>query len=358
MKKTRALIIAGIGASLFAYQNCAGNLESAQDVQNLQMSAQRNAGNDGGPLTAAVMMATAPSGASCLASDLMLAWPFGGTEYQDWNVTNYFDDNPKSPGTMDYIGNIGSQAVTYDSHAGVDIDVPNFRYMDNDFPVYASAAGTVVEVTDGNFDRNTSCTGGEASQPWNHVVLRHKNGFFTIYGHMKKDSIVVTVGEAVVAGQKLGVVGSSGCSTYPHLHVEVKDCNKNSIDSSKAGMWAAPPIYAHQAPTTIMTSLLQQPALTNILQMEDPVPDVSAVASGSVFSIGVTVANVKPGDVITVTTFDPNGLEQPYGFKITPPVFYALSDWWGNTSFPSRGVWTIKFAVNGVSAGQRTITVQ
>jgi murein DD-endopeptidase MepM/ murein hydrolase activator NlpD len=52
------------------------------------------------------------------------------------------------------------------------------------------------------------------------VILRHKYGFFTVYGHLRH--AVVKMGEEVVRGQTIGYLGNSGLSTGPHLHYEVR----------------------------------------------------------------------------------------------------------------------------------------
>lgn len=52
------------------------------------------------------------------------------------------------------------------------------------------------------------------------VIIYHKNGFSTLYGHLK--SYCVKAGEYVKAEQSIGAIGSSGYSTGPHLHFEVR----------------------------------------------------------------------------------------------------------------------------------------
>jgi murein DD-endopeptidase MepM/ murein hydrolase activator NlpD len=54
----------------------------------------------------------------------------------------------------------------------------------------------------------------------NVVVLRHDAGFSSIYGHM--NVIIAKEGEAVRQGQAIGGVGSTGKSTGPHLHFELR----------------------------------------------------------------------------------------------------------------------------------------
>ncbi|PRY90806.1 murein DD-endopeptidase MepM/ murein hydrolase activator NlpD [Mongoliibacter ruber] len=53
-----------------------------------------------------------------------------------------------------------------------------------------------------------------------YIVVRHKNGLETLYGHMSK--LIAEVGQEVKAGDILGLGGSTGRSTGPHLHFEVR----------------------------------------------------------------------------------------------------------------------------------------
>lgn len=53
----------------------------------------------------------------------------------------------------------------------------------------------------------------------NCIILKHGNGFETLYGHLSK--ILVSVGQKIDIGQQIGNVGSTGRSTGPHLHYEV-----------------------------------------------------------------------------------------------------------------------------------------
>jgi len=86
-------------------------------------------------------------------------------------------------------------------HAGVDLAAPNGT------PIRAAGAGVVVAADLKLFLGN-------------HVLIDHGNGFLTHYGHMS--AITVTVGQKVRAGQQIGNEGSTGHSTGPHLHFEVR----------------------------------------------------------------------------------------------------------------------------------------
>ncbi|NLV24249.1 MAG: M23 family metallopeptidase [Deltaproteobacteria bacterium] len=86
-------------------------------------------------------------------------------------------------------------------HEGIDIAAPAGT------PVFASAKGTVS-------------TASYAAGYGNLIVIDHGNGYQTAYGHNSK--IFVKVGQQVKKGQKIAAVGSTGRSTGPHLHYEVR----------------------------------------------------------------------------------------------------------------------------------------
>lgn len=71
---------------------------------------------------------------------------------------------------------------------------------------------------------NSTASGVVSSAGWNSgygncVIIRHASGYETLYGHLSK--ITVKTGERVRAGQRIGLVGSTGHSTGSHLHYEV-----------------------------------------------------------------------------------------------------------------------------------------
>lgn len=93
-------------------------------------------------------------------------------------------------------GGIGST-----NHKGTDIGRVGYTS-----PVYAAKAGTVIVAT-------------RSSSYGNYVVISHGTGNTTLYAHMS--SIKVSVGTYVQQGQTIGITGSTGHSTGPHLHFEV-----------------------------------------------------------------------------------------------------------------------------------------
>jgi hypothetical protein len=93
--------------------------------------------------------------------------------------------------------------------------------------VTSATAGTVVEVSNGMPDQTPNTAPANLHQPVdfgeNHVTVQMEDGVWAFYGHLIADSIKVKVGDSVVAGQVLGLLGNSGNSTAPHLHFGLLD---------------------------------------------------------------------------------------------------------------------------------------
>lgn len=157
----------------------------------------------------------------------LFSWPVkmkDGTPYNEvWSISNYVDQNSAFPNKLlDY--NCGTKS--YDTkagynHMGVDIYSWPFpwKMMENDeVEVIAAAPGQIIGISRGHLDRNCEM---DNSAP-NRVIVQHADGSAAVYMHMKKNSPTSkVVGDTVERGEYLGIVGSSGSSSGPHLHFEV-----------------------------------------------------------------------------------------------------------------------------------------
>ncbi len=119
-----------------------------------------------------------------------------------------------TPGAYTLTAEFG-ESRSYESHGGIDIGASMGT------AIYAANSGTVVSS-------NNSCNHVSSGGNWcdcgggygNFVWILHDNGYETIYGHMT--TTAVGTGDRVSAGQLIGYVGSSGWSTGPHLHFELR----------------------------------------------------------------------------------------------------------------------------------------
>jgi len=166
-------------------------------------------------------------------SRVRFSWPLrqaaGFNDPSYYYIGNYVDVNRNTGTRRDY--NCGSH--TYDNHRGTDITLwpfPKYKQDNNAVEVVAAAAGTIIARRDGAFDEN--CSFGD-NLVANSISIRHSDGSIALYYHLKKWSLTNKgIGSYVQAGEYLGVVGSSGYSTDPHLHFEVwsDESGNNIID--------------------------------------------------------------------------------------------------------------------------------
>lgn len=86
------------------------------------------------------------------------------------------------------------------AHGALDLAAPS------NTPIHASKGGRIISA---------GWLGGYGNQ----VVISHGNGYYTRYGHMNK--ILVETGDTVEQAETIGLMGSTGWSTGPHVHFEI-----------------------------------------------------------------------------------------------------------------------------------------
>ena len=122
----------------------------------------------------------------------------------------------------------GNDATHRGAHGALDIA------NSGDINVIASKAGTVIYPTDTSQTQyantaNSSDGGGYG----NYVIIEHSDGTYTLYAHMRPNSITVLAGDDVAQGQVIGMMGNSGNSTGQHLHFEIRvggSSSSNKVD--------------------------------------------------------------------------------------------------------------------------------
>jgi Peptidase family M23 len=121
-----------------------------------------------------------------------------------------------------YFGSYSHQKGTFDEYA-IDFD------MHKGTKVLAARAGVVVAY------RDDSDRGGSDSKyiPCaNYVIIKHCDGTYGQYEHLRRNGVLVALGDHVEEGQSIGLSGATGHVDVPHLHfavVQITDTHSGSI---------------------------------------------------------------------------------------------------------------------------------
>lgn len=152
-------------------------------------------------------------------------WPIGSTETTNAGGHLFATGTPAALTITSTFGprTNPTTGVYQEAHGAIDIAGGMISTQGaGSVAVIASKDGIVERVTTNCLTHlqsgADSCGGGYG----NFVILKHSDGNYTLYAHMHQDTITVSVGDSVAQGQVIGRVGSSGNSTGPHLHFEVR----------------------------------------------------------------------------------------------------------------------------------------
>jgi murein DD-endopeptidase MepM/ murein hydrolase activator NlpD len=295
-------------------------------------------------------------------------WPLqaasGFTDCSYYFVSAYVDQNTAAGATGDY--NCGTN--TYDGHKGTDIAIWPFGFYKMDHSqveVIAAAAGTIIAKQDGHFDRNCSTNTDTA----NNVIIQHADGSCALYWHMKSGAVTTkTVGQTVSQGEYLGVVGSSGSSSGPHLHFEVwsgttsstyKDPFSGTCNTLNANSW-----WSAQKPYT-EPSILKASVHTTDAKMpgcdttETPNESTSYIVpfQGQGLPPGyakfyIFIRNATVGMSANVSILNPGGsVFNSWTYNST--ANYRASYWsWSKLLPTTPGIYTFQATYNGITCAQ------
>ena len=318
------------------------------------ISANIQALRQSGQLPVAVKKAT-PS--------VSLQWPVrmvpGHPERDARTISNFVDHDPAFPHhVLEYM----CDSRTYDTpsgynHQGTDITAFPFglRKMDNDEAIVVAAApGIIVYREDGQFDRN--CAMSNLAM-WNAVYVQHADGSIAWYGHLKAHSLTTKrVGDAVDVGEFLGVMGSSGSSTGPHLHFELHDADGNVIDpfAGPCNGQITESLWAVQRPYF-------EPAINSVLT-GDAAPELDACPvagtshgtayfqSGQTIYVTAFLRDQHLQDSAVFNLYRPDGTKYASQTIVSNADFYPASYWYWALPLPAAaasGDWRFEVAFAG-----------
>ena len=267
-----------------------------------------------------------PLGASLLLSEAALAptvspvvlgLPIACSPGGDCFVQQYFDHDP-GPGAKDY----RCGARVYDGHDGVDIRLPSIAAQKRGVAVLAAAGGIVRNLRNDMPDQliadSSSASEIKGRECGNGVVIVHGHGWETQYCHMAHGSIVVVPGQVVKTGDRLGLVGLSGQTQFPHLHFAVRVAERK-IDPflpdaqpgqcsprSMPGLWtpAAAAALAYRDTEVINTGFADAPIAGS--DVENAKTNEPSGTSPSFVAFARAIG-LQAGDAVQITVRKPDG---------------------------------------------------
>lgn len=230
-------------------------------------------------------------------------------------VQKLFDHDP-GPDRRDYRCGL----LTTNGHDGVDIRLRTMADMRTGFAVIAAAPGTVLRTREGEPDISVEDRAGlDGKDSGNAVVIDHGDGWQTQYSHLRHGSISVRPGQRVSGGERIGKIGLSGNSEFPHLHFTVRHhgdpvdpfigtatpppCN---AEVRAAGLWTAATARAlAYQPTAAITAGLASSVPPKAVVDRDPPPMLAGRQAPLI--LWIDAIGARAGDQQTFTIAGPNG---------------------------------------------------
>ncbi|MCP4362784.1 MAG: peptidoglycan DD-metalloendopeptidase family protein [Chloroflexi bacterium] len=290
-----------------------------------------------------------------------LSWPLSTAAHlNDFGVhgtSNFVDQNPGFPNALlDYAcGRRTYDTYTGYNHPGTDLFTWPFPWsrMDNDeVSVVAAAPGIIVYKEDGYYDRNC----GFNTSPGNAVYIRHVDGSIAWYNHLKNGSVTTKpIGSMVAVGEYLGVVGSSGSSTAPHLHLELFSSSGQILDPyagpcnvlSHNSLWVEQPPYYDTAVNKLTTgtappdiTYCSTPETSNEATQFDP---------GDTVYFTAYYRDQRDNNPTLYTIYRPNGSVYQSWMHTISTTYYASSWWWWSYElepYAPEGNWEFEVIIN------------
>ena len=280
-------------------------------------------------------------------------------------LTNFVDHAAAAGVLSDYYCYGRTYDLTDYDHSGTDFAAWPFGWLRMDQQevlVVAAAEGVLVGREDGADDRSCTMSG----LPWNAAYVRHDDGTIAWYGHLKRGSVTTKpIGARIVAGEMLGVVGSSGSSTGPHLHFELRTAENALIDPYFDGS------AGHDCnPTTSSSWWESQPPYYDSAMLQVTIGDASPVfptcpnpetpnirsefvldpAMGATVYVSVYYRDLLFGQTTDYEVYQPDGAL--YAAWSNTPGSGTVYYWWTTLTLSPgapAGTWRVRVTHAGVS---------
>lgn len=165
-------------------------------------------------ITASIALAAPAAGAP------LFTLPVDCTLGEDCYIQQFMDHDP-----TDAFQDFRCGPRAYNTHKGTDFAVATAADAKRGIRVLAAAPGKVLGTRDGMADAWSGKINAEAiagRDCGNGLVIDHGEGWQTQYCHMREGSVSVSSGDNVAAGHPLGMIGMSGRTEFPHVHLSVR----------------------------------------------------------------------------------------------------------------------------------------
>ena len=251
------------------------------------------------------------------AADFRLSLPVDCEIGTVCTIQNYVDVDP-GPSARDYT----CGRLVYNGHKGTDFRLPDVSWLDRDIPVLAAAPGQILGVRNnvrdhalGRYDPNSN----KGRECGNGVLIDHGGGWRTQYCHLRKGSVSVRKGDRVSRRAALGIIGLSGKTEFPHLHLSVRYKGKVVDPFLGAGVKAGcgvkgKPLWEPR----LLSDLTYRPSGILSSGFTDKVPTMKQVVAGGHrrkrlspnapnLLFWVMIFGLQPGDTEVLRVIAPDG---------------------------------------------------
>lgn len=240
---------------------------------------------------------------------------------RDCWIVNYVDMDEETGSALDpFCG-----PRSYDNHKGTDFAISDRKRMEGGVDVIAARNGTVLRIRDGEKDRVATKEDLVQSQKdrkecGNAVFLDHGNGLHSMYCHLKEGSVNVTPGQKVKKGERLGQVGLSGFTEFPHVHFGIlwegafiepftgQNMGSGCIKTPEnAQSFWEPELDLHYEPLAIYSTGFHNAVPS--LEWLDSGPSIktSFMPEENILTFWAAFFGAQEGDLITIEIRDPLG---------------------------------------------------
>lgn len=258
-------------------------------------------------IAGALAMACAP----VVFAQPVLDWPVDCTLGQTCFIEDYVDVDPTQGRQGDFACGINSR----DGHRGTDVALLSFESIAAGVAVRAAAPGRVANIRDSMPDDRLMRGVTSQNACGNAVLLDHGEGWQTLYCHLRQGSVSVSPGQRVQSGDSLGLVGLSGQTNHPHLHLTVlKDGEivdpfdptpDDQCGPAEDTLWSDPPDY-------IKTGLITAGFASEIPTLDAVRDGTARLESGDPQQPLVVYAHMgyaRNGDVLRIEAAGPDGAQ-------------------------------------------------